>query len=163
MVVKGAKVEDQVDDDRITLVGLLDEAHALLGNALSRELWEECELALPWYVVLVRLARNPEGRLRMSDLAAAVSLTSSGATRLVDRIEAAGLIERVACPSDRRVAYAAITDKGRDVLARATPVHLRGLQSHLVEPLSAAERDQLESLLRKLRDANAGAPACPER
>ena len=155
------RVEDLVDDDRITVAGLLAEANAALNCHLERELADE-GLALTWYEVLVRLGRTPGGRLRMSDLANAVSLTTSGTTRLVDRIEAAGLIERQACATDRRVAYAALTDKGREVLARTTPVHVDGIQRHLVDTLDAGEVRDLERLLRKVRDANwASAPVPP--
>jgi DNA-binding MarR family transcriptional regulator len=90
----------------------------------------------------------------MSDLAAAVSLTTSGTTRLVDRLEVAGLIERQPCPTDRRVAYVALTPAGRDVLLRTTPVHVEGIQRHLVDVLTPDERATLERLLRKVRDAN---------
>jgi DNA-binding MarR family transcriptional regulator len=154
-------VEELVDDDRITAIGLLAEASAALECHLSADLAAE-GLSGPWYEVLVRLGRTPGGRLRMSDLARAVSLTTSGTTRLVDRIEAAGLIERQACATDRRVAYAALTDAGREVLARTTPVHLEGIQRHLVDVLEPDELAELERLLRKIRDANwASAPVPP--
>jgi DNA-binding MarR family transcriptional regulator len=90
----------------------------------------------------------------MSDLAHAVALTTSGTTRLVDRIEAAGLIERQACATDRRVAYAALTAAGRKVLEKATPVHVESIQRHVIDTLDADEVRDLERLLRKLRDAN---------
>jgi DNA-binding MarR family transcriptional regulator len=154
-------VEELVDDDRITLVGLLAEATAAVGCHLERDL---SDLGVPgsWYEVLVRLGRTPGGRLRMSDLARSVSLTTSGTTRLVDRLEAAGLIRRESCATDRRVAYAALTDAGREVLARTTPVHVAGIQRHLVDVLDPGEVRQLERLLRKLRDANwASAPVPP--
>lgn len=153
-------LESLVDDDRITVVGLFAEAHAALGCHLERDLAAE-GLPITWYEVLVRLGRTPGCRLRMSDLAQAVALTTSGTTRLVDRIEAAGLIERQPCPSDRRVAYAVLTDAGRDVLRRTTPVHVESIQRHLVDVLTADEIAALERLLRKVRDANlttAGAP-----
>ena len=117
------RLEDLVDDDRITAVGLLAEANAALYRPLAADIERE-GLPAPWYEVLVRLGRTPGGRLRMSELARAVSLTTSGTTRLVDRIEAAGLIERQPCETDRRVAYAALTDAGREVLVRTTPTHV---------------------------------------
>lgn len=146
-------LEELVDDDRITVVGLLAEANAALGCHFEREL-EGVGVPLSWFEVLVRLGRTPGGRLRMSDLAHAVSLTTSGTTRLVDRIEAAGLIERQSCATDRRVAYAALTEAGRKVLKRAAPVHVDSIQRHVIDTLSADEVRTLERLLRKLRDAN---------
>jgi DNA-binding MarR family transcriptional regulator len=146
-------LEELVDDDRITVVGLLAEANAALGCHFEREL-ADVGVPLSWFEVLVRLGRTPGGRLRMSDLAHAVALTTSGTTRLVDRIEAAGLIERQACATDRRVAYAALTAAGRKVLEKATPVHVESIQRHVIDTLDADEVRDLERLLRKLRDAN---------
>jgi DNA-binding MarR family transcriptional regulator len=146
-------LEELVDDDRITVVGLLAEANAALGCHFERDL-AGVGVPLSWFEVLVRLGRTPGGRLRMSDLAHAVALTTSGTTRLVDRIEAAGLIERQSCATDRRVAYAALTEAGRKVLKRAAPVHVESIQRHVIDTLSADEVRDLERLLRKLRDAN---------
>jgi DNA-binding MarR family transcriptional regulator len=146
-------LEELVDDDRITVVGLLAEANAALGCHFEREL-AGVGVPLSWFEVLVRLGRTPGGRLRMSDLAHAITLTTSGTTRLVDRIEAAGLIERQSCATDRRVAYAALTDAGRKILKKAAPVHVESIQRHVIETLSADEVRELERLLRKLRDAN---------
>jgi DNA-binding MarR family transcriptional regulator len=146
-------LEELVDDDRITVVGLLAEANAARGCHFERDL-AGVGVPLSWFEVLVRLGRTPGGRLRMSDLAHAVALTTSGTTRLVDRIEAAGLIERQACATDRRVAYAALTAAGRKVLEKATPVHVDSIQRHVIETLSDDEVRELERLLRKLRDAN---------
>lgn len=148
-----------LDDDRITAIGLLVEAYGLLSAKLGVEMEAEGEVPLTWYGVLVRLGRSPDQRMRMSDLAAAVSLTSSGTTRLVDRIEAAGLIERQPCPSDRRVSYVSLTDAGRKALAKATPVHVRGIQQHLLDVLSPEEYDAFVATLRKLRDEHQR--ACP--
>lgn len=147
-----ADLDALLDDDRITAAGLFAEAFGLVGVALEREMAREGALPLSWYAVLVRLGRTPGNRMRMSDLAAAVALTSSGTTRLVDRIEAAGLIERQPCPTDRRVSYAVLTDAGREVLARTTPIHLRGIQMHLVDVLEPDEYAAFVSALRRLRD-----------
>src|SRR5437867_4159514 len=99
-------------------------AHASLLRRLDRELEAEHGLSLAWYEVLLRLRRAPQGHLRMSDLAGSVFLTPSGLTRLVDRLEEAGLVQRVSCPTDRRVSWAAITDEGRARLRRASVTHL---------------------------------------
>lgn len=147
-------VEKLVDDDRITVAGLFSEAHAAVNRELEREMETRGGISLSWYEVLVRLGRTPGGRLRMSDLAGAVSLTTSGTTRLVDRIEAAGLIAREACPEDRRVSYAVLTEAGWKALARATPAHLEALQTYLVDVFSPKELTTFMELTRKLRDAN---------
>lgn len=147
-------LEDPEADALITAFGMILEACGALRSVLSHELEAACGIPASWFGVLIRLARSPGGRLRMSELASGVSLTASGATRLVDRIESAGLIRRVACPEDRRVAWTELTPKGRDVLRQALPVHLRGLRERIGAHLSPEEVHLLTDLLRRLRDAN---------
>jgi DNA-binding MarR family transcriptional regulator len=83
----------------------------------------------------------------MNDLAAAVLLSRSGLTRLVDRLVTAGLVERRACPSDRRGALAALTDEGLAALRRAAPVHLRGIEAHFASELADEELPVLQAAL----------------
>jgi MarR family transcriptional regulator, 2-MHQ and catechol-resistance regulon repressor len=142
-----------VDDPRIAAFGLLLEAHAGLSGVLGRELEEAAGLSLPWYEVLLRLGRSPARRMRMSELAASVALSASGLTRLVDRMEGAGHVRRERCPSDRRGAFAVLTDAGADALESATRVHLRGVERHLVGQLTDDELATLVTALDKLRRA----------
>jgi len=144
-------VED-LDDDRLTLMGLFSESYKGVSVSLERRLEAEVGVPLQWFELLVRLARSPAHRLRMSDLALQTGLTPSGLTRAVDRLDDAGLVERVACPSDRRVAYAALTPAGLDRIRAAVPPHLGHIDDLLAGALTTAERDQLAGLLRKLRD-----------
>jgi MarR family transcriptional regulator, 2-MHQ and catechol-resistance regulon repressor len=143
---------DQLQDDRLTLVGLFVESFKGLSSKLERGLDQETGLSLQWFELLIRLARSPGRRLRMSDLAMQTSLTPSGLTRAVDRLEEAGLVERVACPSDRRGAFAALTDAGLARITGAVGPHLRDVEEHLTGILSADEQSDLARLLRKVRD-----------
>src|SRR2546427_858713 len=113
-----------LDDERLTTVGLFLETHAGLSALLRRRMAEYPELPDQSLEVLLRLVRSPRGELRMSDLAAQAGLSPSGLTRAVDRLEAAGLVARTSCPSDRRGAYAVVTDKAREVLEAVIPTHL---------------------------------------
>jgi DNA-binding MarR family transcriptional regulator len=88
----------------------------------------------------------------MSDLAMQTSLTPSGLTRAVDRLEEAGMVERVACPSDRRGAFAVLTDAGLARITAALGPHLRDVEQHFTGVLSADEQRDLTRLLRKVRD-----------
>ncbi len=146
-----AALRELVDDERLTLMGLLIEAHARLTRTLGGELEASCGLPLTWYEVLIRLGRSPEGHLTMSRLAAEVSLTSGGITRLVDRIAEAGYVERSSCPTDRRAIHVRLTPEGCVVLRRATAEHLDGLERHLMAPLDPADQEALKTALRKLR------------
>ena len=71
-----AVAADAFDDDRLTLVGLLLEASSGLTRSLERRLLEESGLSAQWFELLIRLARTPEHRLRMSDLALQTTLTA---------------------------------------------------------------------------------------
>lgn len=148
-----------VDDERITLMGLLVESHARLTRVLGDELEATCGLPLTWYDVMIRLGRSPEGHLTMSRLAGEVSLTSGGITRLVDRMVAAGYLERSGCPTDRRSVFVALTPEGSRKLEEATVRHLEGLDRHLLGPLDETDRVSLAAALRKLRGEAPGSGA----
>ena len=122
-------------------------AHARVMRALERELQDEQDLALTDYDVLVQLATADERRLRMSELADRLLLSRSGATRLVDRLVAGGLVERVTCESDRRGQWAMLTDDGVARLREATPTHLRGVAEHFVDRLDPGQLRELEGML----------------
>lgn len=141
-----------LDDDRLTLMGLFAESWKGVTARLERRLEGEAGLSLQWFELLLRLARSPGHRLRMSDLAAQTGLTPSGLTRAVDRLSEADLVERVACPDDRRVAYAALTPAGLERIEAAVRPHLEDIDDLLGAALTAEERDQLAGLLRKVRD-----------
>ncbi len=136
----------------LTTSGLLVEAHAGFATQLEHQLAAQCDLSIQWFDVLVRLARTPGNRLRMSDLAAQTTLTASGLTRAVDRLEEVGLVQREACPSDRRGAYAVLTEAGEARIGAAVPVHLEHLRAVFDDLYSPAELDVLTDLLRRLRD-----------
>jgi DNA-binding MarR family transcriptional regulator len=139
------------NDDRITLMGLLVEAHAKLTRVLGAELEQACGIPLSWYDAMVRLRRTPEGFLTMTQLGAEVSLTSGGITRLVDRLVEAGYVERQNCPTDRRSVFVSLTPLGVAKVEAATAAHLVGLDRHLLAPLDDDERTALAVALRKLR------------
>ena len=146
-----------VNDDRLVLMGLLTETNARLHRVLSAELEAACALSLGWFEVLVKLVRSPEGRLTMSEVADQTVHTSGGTTRLIDRIEAAGLVRRASCPTDRRTTYVELTDQGASALEAATRSHLEHLDEHLTGLLSATERS---TLIRALTKLNGGPAAC---
>ena len=139
-----------IDDARITTFGRLFEAHARLTHLLGDELEAECGLPLPWYEVLLHVGRSTDGVRPMRELVEATAFTSGGVTRLVDRMERAGLVGRRPCPTDRRVQYVALTDAGREMLERATEVHLRGIQEHMIGALEPEEVARLDAILAKL-------------
>lgn len=135
----------------ITTFGLLLEAHARLSKVLDAELRASDGITLQTYEVLLRVGRAPEGWVTMSDLAEVVTLTTGGVTRLADRLEAEGLVERRSCPTDRRVVHLTLTRRGRNVLRRATQHHVESLEEHLEARLDPADRAALDRSLDQLR------------
>ena len=139
------------DDDRITAFGLFAEAYTGLVNRFASQLAEH-GLAMIEFEVLIRLARSPLQRLRMTELAGQVALTSSGLTRVVDRMERANLVCREACPTDRRGAWAVLTPAGLARLTAALPGHLALLERHFTGRFADGERELMMARLRDIRD-----------
>jgi len=137
-------------DEKVLLMGLLLETNARLSRSISAELEGACELPLPSFEVLLQLRRVPEGRLKMNQIADAIVHSNGGTTRLIDRLVAEGLVERQACPSDRRAIHVAITPEGNARLDEALAVHLTTLDRELAGRLDARERSTLTALLSKL-------------
>jgi len=146
-----------VNDERLILMGLLTEVTARLHRSLGAELEADCGMPIGFFEVLVRIARSPEGRLTMSEVAKQTVYTSGGTTRLVDRIEESGLLRRASCPSDRRTTYVELTDEGVAALELATAAHLEHLDRHLSSRLSS---DQRATLVEALTALNDGPTAC---
>lgn len=144
-------------DDRVLLFGLLLETNARLERQLGAALEEAIGLPLAWFEVLLRVHRAEGGYLSMSSLAAQTVYSSGGTTRLIDRIEAQGLVERHGCPNDRRSVHVRLTELGSETLTRAIEVHVVHLDEFVTSKLSSEEREGLETALRKL---NGGPPAC---
>ena len=137
-------------DPRISAWRTFLETHARVVRELEQELQAEADLPLTHYDVLVQLSGADARRLRMSELADRLLLSRSGVTRLVDRLVADGLVERVSCDSDRRGAWASLTDAGYQRLRSAAPVHLRGVAAHFLDRLTPDELRQLDGLLRRV-------------
>jgi DNA-binding MarR family transcriptional regulator len=138
------------DDPRLEAWRVFLVAHARVTRQLERELETEQRLGLAEYDVLLQLAWAPERRLRMSELADRLVLSRSGATRLVDRLERDGLIAREACETDRRGAWAVLTDSGLARLRAASTTHLRGIEEHFLSSFSEQELDRLRRTLERL-------------
>jgi MarR family transcriptional regulator, 2-MHQ and catechol-resistance regulon repressor len=139
------------DDERLTVYGLLMEAHHALEAEFEPEVESAAGVPVMWFEVLLRLARSPDQQLRMNELARQVRMSTSGLTRLFDRMEEADLVRRQVCPSDRRGWMAVLTGSGRRVLRKGLAVHVPSLERRIVGPLGD-DLPVLEDLLRRLRD-----------
>ena len=132
-------------------------AHAQLVERVGRDLVAATSLPLGSYNVLRLLHEAPGGRLRLSELARAVHLTRSGATRLTNRLEKAGLLRREDHARDRRGSCAVLTDRGREELRRARRVVVRAIGEHFGGYLSDGEVERLNAILSRLVRAEKGA------
>jgi DNA-binding MarR family transcriptional regulator len=132
--------------------GLL-RVHASLMKALDAELESSHRLPLTSYEVLIQLADAPERKMRMCDLADSVLLSRSGMSRLVDRLERDGLLERAACSADARGSYAVLTPAGEQLLAEARPAHHEGIRRRFLAHFSEDELTQLAGLWERVLSA----------
>ena len=121
--------------------GLL-RVHSALVKALDAELLAEHDLPLTSYEVLINLQAAPDHRRRMAELAEGVLLSRSGMTRLVDRLEREGLLERDACVDDGRGTFAVLTAKGEELLQRARRTHLDGVRERFLRNYTEDELEQ---------------------
>ncbi len=144
---------EMLDHPLVEAFGMLLETHNELIHAVESRL-DARDDAVPvsWRGVLIRLARTPGERLRMTELARSMTMSTSGLTRLVDRIEEAGLVRREACPDDRRGTLAVLTPAGREHIARIAPAHVRDLTRLLGDALSDRQLAEWTKLLRTVRD-----------
>jgi DNA-binding MarR family transcriptional regulator len=127
-------------------------AHARVLRSLEAELLADQRLSLVSYDVLVQLAEAPGRRLRMAELADRVLLSRSGVTRLVDRLERAGLVARQRVAADGRGVIAELTGPGLERLRSASRTHLAGVVRHFVARFDAAELARLGELCDRLAE-----------
>jgi DNA-binding MarR family transcriptional regulator len=149
------------DDPRLLTWRAFLQAHSALVSVLSTELAAKTELTLSEFDVLITLRLASERHLRMQDLAGSVLLSKSGITRLVDRLVSRGLVERIACESDRRVTYAGITEEGLRVLRESSPVHRRVVAEHFARFIPPEEVENLTALLLRVFRSASEASALP--
>lgn len=143
-------IDSRFADERLTAMGLLVETHSAIMDRIETDL-AEGGLAGSAFEVMIRLCRSPERRLRMSELAAQSTLTTSGLTRVVDRLEQAGLVIRRPCEHDRRGFWAQATDAGVARVAEILPSHLATIDSVFTGILRPHELDAFLTALRKIR------------
>jgi DNA-binding MarR family transcriptional regulator len=133
-------------------MGLFTEAFTGLTARVSEQLASH-GVSIVEFEVLIRLARSPQSQLRMTDLAAQTQLTTSGITRVVDRLERTGLVCRQACPTDRRSSFAVLTDAGRARMEEVLPGHVDLIEHWFTGRLAPDQLAQMLDALRVVRDA----------
>jgi len=150
--IDGAGDEGPSADALITGWGLVLEAYARLASAIRRDLAEHSGLDPAEFEVLLRLSRSPDQRQTASHLAGEVSFSSGGFTKLADRLERAGLVQRRPSMRDRRVVWIALTDAGSEAVTAANAHHVAFLRHRVFGPLGAERFEAMADIMRVLRD-----------
>jgi DNA-binding MarR family transcriptional regulator len=131
----------------------------LLDQRIERQLKADGGLSHPEFEILVSLDSQPDGLMRMSDLARRVVVSKSRLTYQIDRLERAGLVRRSLSPQDGRVVRASLTDLGRETIARVRPGHRATVRECLIDVLTDEELDVLRDALGRVVDKLGGRPS----
>lgn len=149
IIAQWRRERPELDHGPIGVVGRVSRLAREIEARLET-VYREHGLEPGWHDVLATLRRTgPPYQLRPSDFTGALMLTSSGTTKRLDRLERAGLIERSPDPDDRRGVMITLTKAGHELIDRVTEAHLAN-EARILGGLSAAERERLVGLLRKL-------------
>ncbi len=146
-------MSEPTKDTRATAFSMFVEAHSRLTERLSSAVAEGGGVELDAYEVISALAGEPEGRMRMSELADKVVLTRSGLTRRLDRMERDGLVRREKCSDDRRGSFAVLTDKGRAAREAAWPRYREAIRAHFGDRMTEGEARQLGALMKRVLES----------
>ncbi len=139
-----------LDNLRSSLWRLFLTAQVKLRDRIEVKLDRAGMPSLEWYDVLFTLKEAPEQRLRLSELAEKVLLTRSNLTRLVDRLENAGLLQRQSCPSDRRGTFAVLTEAGLAMQEQMWPIYAEGIVEYFAGQINDDEVEILQQVLRRI-------------
>ncbi len=145
----------ELDELRLAAWRALLTAHAAAVRGIERELDRAGGDLVPlsWYDVLIELVDAAGHRLSQRDLTRSVVLTRSGLSRLIDRLEGAGLVRREPNLADRRSEMIVLTRAGRDAVRRTWPAYARGIAEHFARHVRADEAAVLTAALERVRDA----------
>ena len=128
-------------------------ASQYLWEQLDRQLQHDAGMPLAYYQMLSMLSEAPNRTLRMSELADRTWSSRSRMSHAVDRLEEKGWVRRVSCPSDKRGAFAELTDAGFAVLETAAPSHVEGVRRHLFDRLKPAQVAALGEISEAIADS----------
>ena len=124
-------------------------SHAAVTDRVQRALTAADLPPLSWFEILWAVKRSPDGRPRMSELAEWLTLSRGGITKLVDRLQEAGYLDRASCSSDRRSLHAELTPAGEKMLEEMRLVYEGEIDRHLAT-LTVEESQQITSSLQKV-------------
>jgi DNA-binding MarR family transcriptional regulator len=135
--------------ERLRCWRLFFESALALVDVLDAELQDAVGIPQRWYDVLVHLEETPGG-IRMNELAERILYSKSGFTRVVDRMEEAGLVQRVQPANDRRSILVVLTAKGTETMEAARRYHRDGIEQHFSQHITDADVTALTRALEKV-------------
>jgi DNA-binding MarR family transcriptional regulator len=149
LIEQWARERPDLEFAPMATIGRLGRLHALASRSIA-EVFAGHGIQIGEFDVMAALRRSGEPFvMKPTDLARALMLSPAGMTNRVDRLEAAGWIERRNDPDDRRSSLVVLTDDGRDLIDRAVADHVAN-EARLLEPLSPTERTAFDRALRTL-------------
>ncbi|MEU0027121.1 MarR family transcriptional regulator [Streptomyces sp. NPDC006335] len=150
---RGDEAARAANSPRVHDFGLLIKAATRLEQRIDTALRRECGIGHTMFEVLIRLCRQPGEEVSQRELADDLTLTSSGITRLIDRMEEADLVGRAPSPEDRRSVLVEPTDHGRTVFLQAVAVHSQVVERYFVVPLAGDDYTRLTRALGEIHKA----------
>ncbi|WP_261818511.1 MarR family winged helix-turn-helix transcriptional regulator [Nocardioides sp. OK12] len=126
---------------------------AVLPRKLDADLVRSTGISATDYFVLVHVSEAPEQRMRMSDLAAGAAMSMSGISRVIDRLQKAGLVRRDRSPDDGRGWDAVLTDLGLQELREAWVVHLASARTHIFDHVGELDLDAVADMFQRMADS----------
>ncbi|MEW2120590.1 MarR family winged helix-turn-helix transcriptional regulator [Streptomyces sp. NPDC005474] len=151
-----------VSDERVVFWGRVVNLHRALNTLLHADIRAATGLDGTEFEFLLRLSRFPGPRAHASKVAATMCFSSAGTTKLVARLEAKGIIDRVRDPQDGRAFQVALTDAGEAALRAGLKAHIPRLEAEVATRLTAAQRRQLQDLLSRIDPGEASAVSRPD-
>ncbi len=140
---------------------VLRRAHARIAAALEAALASQCGLTLSEFDALLALSLSPDDGCTISALAPSVALSQPALSRLINRLENRGWIERTRIATDARQVHVSLTSSGRDHARSAIHVHAEVVHANLATYLSSDDQQSLVTILAKLTPDSFAAPAIP--
>ena len=125
-------------------------AHARMNRMIEEDLQSHSQITHVEFEVLLRLSWNENHRVRIQDLAAESVITRSGVSRVVERLEKAGLVIREEASEDRRGAYAVLTEKGLARFQQAIRAHVAFVRENFLSHYSEDELEQMGGFWKRL-------------
>jgi DNA-binding MarR family transcriptional regulator len=140
------------EDSKVAALVQLRAAYASLNARLGEVVLRAAGISLDAFEVLEAIHRSEDKKLRLGDLAQQVSLTRSGLTRRLDKLEKEGLIRRESCPTDRRGAVAIATERGATLYEQVIEPYQEAVRTHFGAKITEGEAKQLTAVMRRVID-----------